>query len=138
MIESLKKEMVQYNNDNAKSVKNQIGTFQALQQKYETLMAKNSKLKKEHTTLQQKYEKLIAKNNKLVNGSKTLHRDVNGKSPSKLKVRSDKVSPRTVDIKLSRPCQEPLSALYASFKEEEDVTWQVKMNILVQKILARA
>ena len=57
MIESLKKGMVQYNNDNAKSVKNHIGTFQDLQQKYETLIAKSSKLEKEHTALQQKIRK---------------------------------------------------------------------------------
>ena len=83
-------------------------------------MAKSSKLEKEHTTLQQKYEKLIAENSKLVNGSKTLHSDVKGKSPSKHKVQSYKVSPRTVDINFSGPCQEPLSALCASFKEEDD------------------
>ena len=44
MIESLKKEMEQNNNDNAKLAENHIVAFQALQQKYETLMAKNSKL----------------------------------------------------------------------------------------------
>ena len=120
LVQTLKKEMNKNNHDNAESVKNHICAFQALQQKYEKLMAKNSKLEKEHTTLQQNHDKLIAESNKLVNETKPLHSDVKVKSPSKLKVRSDKVSPRTVDINLSGPCQEPLSALCASFKEEDD------------------
>jgi len=120
LVERLDQEKDKNNKDNAKSVKNHIGAFQALQQKYEMLMAKNSKLEKEHTTLQQNHEKLVAENYKLLNASKTLHSDVKGKSSSKRKVLSDKVSPRTVDINLSGPCQEPLSALCASFKEEDD------------------
>ena len=72
-----------------------------LDTKYENLMAKNSKLEKEHTALQQNHEKLVAENNKLVNESKTLHHNIKVKSSSKRKVRSDKVSPRTVDIHLS-------------------------------------
>jgi len=115
LVERLDQEKDKNNKDNAKSVKNHIGAFQALQQKYEMLMAKNSKLEKEHTTLQQNHEKLVAENYKLLNASKTLHSDVKGKSSSKRKVLSDKVSPRTVDISLSGPCQEPLSALCASF-----------------------
>ena len=111
VVQILKKHMDKNNNENAESVKNHICAFQALQQKYETLMAKSSKLEKEHTTLQQNHDKLIAESNKLVNGSKTLHSDVKGKSPSKRKVRSDKVSPRTVDINLSRPCQEPQTSI---------------------------
>ena len=91
-----------------------------LDTKNEKLMAKSSKLEKEHTNLQENHEKLIAENNKLVNESKTLHHNIKVKSSSKRKVRSNKVSPRTVDIHLSWPCQEPLSALCTSFKEEDD------------------
>ena len=73
LVQTLKKEMDKNNHDNAESVKNHICAFQALQQKYEKLMAKSSKLEKEHMALQQNHQKLIAENNKLVNESKTLH-----------------------------------------------------------------
>ena len=65
------------------------------------------------TSTRQTHEKLIAES-KLAN-SKV-------KFSSKHKVQPDKVSPRTVDIKLSGPCrQDPLSALCASVKKEDDV-----------------
>ena len=112
-MESLEQEKDDNNNDNAKSVKNHIVAFQTLQQNYEKLVAKNSKLENEYKTLQQTHEKLIAES-KLAN-SKV-------KFSSKHKVQPDKVSPRTVDINLSGPCrQDPLSALCASVKKEDDV-----------------
>ena len=111
-MESLEQEKDDNNNDNAKSVKNHIVAFQTLQQNYEKLVAKNSKLENEYKTLQQTHEKLIAES-KLAN-SKV-------KFSSKHKVQPDKVSPRTVDINLSGPCrQDPLSALCASVKKEDD------------------
>ena len=57
VVQILKKEMDKNINENAESVKNYISAFQALQQKYETLMAKCGKLEKEHTTFQQKIRK---------------------------------------------------------------------------------
>ena len=104
-VERLNQEKDKNNNDNAESVKNHICAFQALQQKHEKLMAKNSKLKAEYTTLQPNHQELIAEHNKLANESKTLHHNIKVKSSSKRKVRSDKVSPRTVDIIFFRPCQ---------------------------------
>ena len=70
LVQTLKKEMDKNSHDNAESAKNHICAFQALQQKYEKLMAKNSKLENEHTTLQQNHDKLIAESNKPVNVSK--------------------------------------------------------------------
>ena len=55
MVESLEQEMDKNNNDNANSVKSHIVAFQTcyLQQNYEKLMAKNSKLETDNKILQQ-------------------------------------------------------------------------------------
>ena len=96
-ISKIKSEM----ESQSESTKMWIERCCTLDTKNEKLMAESSKLEKEHTTLQQNHEKLIAENDKLVNESKTLHHNIKVKSSSKRKVRSDKVSPRTVDINLS-------------------------------------
>ena len=114
------KEKLIENYDRVSDEKSSLGfDYHNLNCAQDALTAKNSKLETEYKILQQNHEKLIAERNKLAN---ECNRDIKVKSSSKRKVQPENVSPRNVDINLSGPCrQDPLSALCASVKKEDDV-----------------